>query len=71
MTRVPAFSARGALLILLAGVGLSFGGLIVRHITVADDWQIVFYRSASAALGLLLLIAHLFELGRWDVANRS
>ena len=57
MTRVPAFSARGALLILLAGVGLSFGGLIVRHITVADDWQIVFYRSASAALGLLLLIA--------------
>ena len=35
MTRVPAFSARGALLILLAGVGISFGGLIVRHITVA------------------------------------
>lgn len=48
---------RGALLILLAGVGLSFGGLIVRNITVADDWQIVFYRSLTTALGLLVLIA--------------
>ena len=49
--------ARGASLILLAGVGLSFGGLIVRHITVADDWQIVFYRSTTVALALLLLVA--------------
>lgn len=56
MTAVPS-AARGAVLILLAGVGLSFGGLIVRHITEAGDWQIVFYRSATAAIGLLLLIA--------------
>ena len=48
--------ARGAVLILLAGVGLSFGGLIVRHIAVADDWQIVFYRSASVAVALLMLL---------------
>lgn len=56
MTAAPS-SACGATLILLAGVGLSFGGLIVRNITVADDWQIVFYRSTTTALGLLILIA--------------
>lgn len=50
-------AARGALLILLSGLGLSFGGLIVRHITIADDWQIVFYRSTVVTLLLLLLIA--------------
>ena len=50
-------AARGALLILLSGLGLSFGGLIVRHITVADDWQIVFYRSTVVTLMLLLFIA--------------
>jgi len=56
MTAAPS-PARGATLILLAGVGLSFGGLIVRNITVADDWQIVLYRSTTSALGLLILIA--------------
>ena len=50
-------AARGALLILLSGLGLSFGGLIVRHINVADDWQIVFYRSTVVTLMLLLFIA--------------
>ena len=50
-------TARGALYILLAGSALSLGGLIVRNITVADDWQIVFYRSSAGALGLLLLIS--------------
>ena len=50
-------AARGALLILLSGLGLSFGGLIVRHITIADDWQIVFYRSTVVTLLLLLFIA--------------
>ena len=53
----PPSAARGALLILLSGLGLSFGGLIVRHITIADDWQIVFYRSTVVTLLLLLLIA--------------
>lgn len=49
--------ARGVALVLLAGAWLSLNGLVVRNIAVADDWQIVFYRSVSAALGLLLLLA--------------
>lgn len=49
--------ARGVVLVLLAGAWLSLNGLVVRNIAVADDWQTVFYRSASAALGLLVLLA--------------
>jgi drug/metabolite transporter (DMT)-like permease len=63
--------ARGATLILLAGVGLSFGGLIVRNITVADDWQIVFYRSTVSALGLLILIALRDRRDFWRAFHRS
>jgi len=48
--------ARGCSLVLMAGVWLSAGGLIVRQITVADDWQIVVYRSSGAAAALLLLL---------------
>jgi len=48
--------ALGATAILLAGVVLSFSGLIVRHIEAADDWQIVFYRSLVVAISLTLLM---------------
>ena len=41
---------------MLAGIGLSFSGLIVRHIDVADDWQIVFYRSSVVAIALTLFM---------------
>ena len=44
-------------MVLMAGVWLSVGGLIVRHILGADDWQIVFYRSMGAAVALLALLA--------------
>lgn len=50
-------AARGAVLVLLAGVLFSFGGLIVRQIELAGDWQIVFYRSTGIAVGLLLVMA--------------
>lgn len=50
-------AARGAFLVLFAGVLFSFGGLIVRHIETAGDWQIVFYRSTGIAIGLLLVMA--------------
>lgn len=68
---MPTSPARGALLILLAGVGLSFGGLIVRHITVADDWQIVFYRSSAVVLCLLLMIGLRDRVGIVGAFRRS
>jgi drug/metabolite transporter (DMT)-like permease len=53
----PLAYARGCLLVLMAGAWLSLGGLIVRLIAQADDWQIVFFRSLSAAVGFFLLLA--------------
>jgi len=48
---------RGALMVLCAGVCLSIGGLIVRHIEAADGWQIVFYRSTFFVVTLLIFLA--------------
>jgi drug/metabolite transporter (DMT)-like permease len=49
--------AQGRALVLMAGVLFSAGGLIVRHIAVANDWQIVFYRSSGIVVGLFLFMA--------------
>jgi DME family drug/metabolite transporter len=49
--------AFGVLLVALAGVFWSTGGLFVRWIAAADGWQIIFYRSLSLALTLLLIVA--------------
>jgi drug/metabolite transporter (DMT)-like permease len=48
---------RGVLLVALAGVFWSIGGVLVRWIEGADAWQIIFYRSVALALTLLLIIA--------------
>jgi len=48
---------RGVLLVALAGVFWSIGGVLVRWIDGADAWQIIFYRSVALALTLLLIIA--------------
>ncbi|HWQ13494.1 MAG TPA: DMT family transporter, partial [Roseiflexaceae bacterium] len=45
---------QGCLLVLLAGTLWSFGGLILRHVREADEWQFLFYRSVGLALVLLL-----------------
>ena len=45
---------RGICLILLAGLFLSSGGLLVRHIEQADGWQILFYRSLSFTVMLFV-----------------
>jgi drug/metabolite transporter (DMT)-like permease len=53
--------APGVAMVLAAGVCLSFGGLIVRHIEAADIWLVVFYRSAAfvaTLLGYLAVIYH-------------
>ncbi len=48
---------QGVLLVALAGVAWSTGGILVRWIDAADPWQIIFYRSLSLALSLLLIVA--------------
>ena len=47
----------GVLLVAFAGVAWSTGGILVRWIDSADAWQIIFYRSLSLALALLLVVA--------------
>jgi len=48
---------RGRVLVLVAGAGMSLGGLFIRSIEAADEWQILFWRSIGLAAALLLLIA--------------
>jgi drug/metabolite transporter (DMT)-like permease len=48
---------RGVVLVLLAGVFWSTGGILVRLIEAAGVWQILFYRSLSLALFLLLVLS--------------
>lgn len=48
---------RGRALVLAAGAGLSLGGLFIRSIEAADEWQILFWRSLGLAAALLVLIA--------------
>ncbi len=45
---------RAVALVLLSGILNSFGGLILRHIEGASEWQIVFFRTGALTLGLLV-----------------
>ncbi len=56
----PGYAA-GVVMVLAAGVCLSFGGLIVRHIEVADIWLVVFYRSAAFAVTILLYLTVVYR----------
>ena len=48
--------ARGVLFVILAGVFLSSGGLIVRHVTDADAWTILFYRSLTFSVTVIIFL---------------
>ena len=48
--------ALGVVLVALAGVFWSTGGILIRWIEAADAWQIIFYRSLSLAAALLLIV---------------
>lgn len=48
---------RGILLVMVAGVFWSLGGILVRWVEAADGWQILFYRSTALALTLFCLLA--------------
>jgi drug/metabolite transporter (DMT)-like permease len=49
--------AKGVVLVALAGVFWSLGGLLVRLVEAASGWQIVLFRSLALALTLTLVIA--------------
>ncbi len=48
--------ARGVLFVILAGVFLSSGGLIVRHVTDADAWTVLFYRSLTFSVTVIIFL---------------
>ncbi|MEM7565052.1 MAG: DMT family transporter, partial [Pseudomonadota bacterium] len=48
----------GVVLVLLAGATWSTMGLGIRHIEIANVWQILFYRSWALAIFLLLVITY-------------
>jgi drug/metabolite transporter (DMT)-like permease len=52
----PAY-LRGVVLVAMAGVFWSLGGVLVRWIEAASAWQIIFYRSIALALTLALIVA--------------
>jgi drug/metabolite transporter (DMT)-like permease len=61
--------ARGVVLVALAGVFWSLGGLLIRLVEAASGWQIVLYRSIALAITLTLIIA-LRHRGRLVAAFR-
>ena len=54
--------AYAMILMLIGSIIISFGGLAIRNIEMADNWQINFYRSIS--FGLAILIVLLFRYGK-------
>lgn len=48
--------ARGVLYVVLAGVFLSTGGLIVRHVADADAWTVLFYRSLTFSTSVIIFL---------------
>lgn len=47
---------RGRLLVLFSGVAMSLGGLFIRSIQDANEWQILFWRSIGIILALLVYV---------------
>jgi drug/metabolite transporter (DMT)-like permease len=47
---------RGVLYVVLAGVFLSFGGLLVRYVEAANPWTILFYRSITFTISVLVFM---------------
>ena len=61
--RRDAAYGRGVLLVMLAGVFWSLGGILVRNVETADEWQILFIRSVSAAATFLTVLLWRYRLG--------
>ena len=51
-----------SILLLIAGtVGISFGGLIMRNISIADPWQITFYRGIAFLFSITLVLFYQYR----------
>jgi drug/metabolite transporter (DMT)-like permease len=48
---------RGRIFVLVSGAGMSLGGLFIRSIQDANEWQILFWRSLGLIAALLVFIA--------------
>ncbi len=48
---------RGRIFVLLSGAGMSLGGLFIRSIEQADEWQILFWRSLAIVSALLIFMS--------------
>jgi len=51
------------LLLIIGFGGISFGGLIMRNINIADPWQIAFYRALAFIFPITLILFHQHGLG--------
>ena len=54
-------------LMLLGSIVISFGGLAIRNIETADNWQINFYRSIAFALAISIVL--LFVMVKQGLSN--
>ena len=43
-------------LLLISSIAISFGGLIMRNIEVANAWQIIFYRSIFFSISISIIL---------------
>ena len=50
------------LLLITGSVGISFGGLIMRNITIADTWQIAFYRGLAFIFSITFVLFYQYRL---------
>lgn len=53
----------GMAMIIISSIGISFGGLISRHIENADAWQINIYRSLSTSVIVAVVLAFRYRRG--------
>ncbi len=59
----PVFSNRNLsiLLLIIGTVGISFGGLIMRNIKMADPWQIAFYRGLAFLFSISFILFYQYR----------
>ena len=62
---------RGVLLVMLAGVFWSLGGILVRNVESASEWQILFVRSLAAAATFFCVLCWRYRLGVFGAFERA
>ena len=62
--------ARGVLYVVLAGVFLSVGGLIVRHVHEADAWTVLFYRSLTFSVSVIAFLWYQERNNTWRLYTK-